>query len=252
MERAVDLGSYLRDGRQARGLSIEDLAAVTRISRNVLVALEAGQLDELPAPVYVRGFIRACCARSGVAAEPALVLYEERLHEAPDMAPPEGALPLGAQRRVVPSPWSRPLKLVGAIAGGTLVVVAVGLYLAASVAGTRPGPPMPGQSTRPATPQSPLPAALATAAPARMTGGRTLVMRAHDATWVRVRPDDAQPTEGLLQPGSVREWRATGRFLVTLGNAGGVSLELDGQVLPALGGSGEVVRDVTLPPGPLP
>ena len=72
-------------------------------------------------------------------------------------------------------------------------------------------------------------------------------MRAIDTTWVRVRPDGAKPTEETLSPGSVREWRSSGRFHVTLGNAGGVELELDGQVLPALGARGQVVRDATVP-----
>jgi hypothetical protein len=45
----------------------------------------------------------------------------------------------------------------------------------------------------------------------------------------------------------VREWRSAGRFHLTLGNAGGVELELDGRTLPALGASGQVVKDVTVP-----
>ena len=72
-------------------------------------------------------------------------------------------------------------------------------------------------------------------------------MRARDTTWVRVQPDGARPTEETLSPGSVREWRSPGRFHVTLGNAGGVELELDGRALPALGTPGQVIRDVTVP-----
>ena len=72
-------------------------------------------------------------------------------------------------------------------------------------------------------------------------------MRAIDTTWVRVQPDGAEPTEETLSPGSVREWRSPGRFHVTVGNAGGVELELDGRALPALGAPGQVVRDATVP-----
>jgi hypothetical protein len=75
------------------------------------------------------------------------------------------------------------------------------------------------------------------------------MMRAIEATWVRVPPDGGEPTEETLAPGAVREWRSTGRFRVTLCNAGGVELELDGQALPALGEPGWVVRDVIVPSG---
>jgi cytoskeleton protein RodZ len=79
-----------------------------------------------------------------------------------------------------------------------------------------------------------------------------LLVRAVEATWVRVKPDGGEQTEETLAPGTVREWRSAGRFHVTLGNAGGVELELDGQALPALGERGRVVRDVTVPPEALP
>jgi RodZ C-terminal domain len=68
-----------------------------------------------------------------------------------------------------------------------------------------------------------------------------------EATWVRVQPDGAEPSEEMLSPGSVRERHRAGRFHVTLGKTGGVGLELDGQPLPALGERGRVVRNVTVP-----
>ena len=74
-------------------------------------------------------------------------------------------------------------------------------------------------------------------------------MRAIETTWVRVQPDGGEPTEETLAPGMVREWHSAGSFRVTLGNAGGVELELDGQAVPALGQRGRVVRDVIVPSG---
>ena len=105
-----------------------------------------------------------------------------------------------------------------------------------------------------AVPPSPAPpaggTAPASAAPAPFE--RVLLMRATDTTWVRVQPDGAQPTEETLAPGTVREWRSAGRFHITVGNAGGVALELDGHALPALGAPGQVVRDATVPGEPQP
>jgi cytoskeleton protein RodZ len=68
-----------------------------------------------------------------------------------------------------------------------------------------------------------------------------------ETTWVRIVPDGAPPSEETLAPGTVREWRSAGRFRVTLGNAGGVELVLDGQALPRLGERGAVVRNASIP-----
>ena len=67
-----------------------------------------------------------------------------------------------------------------------------------------------------------------------------------------MRSGDEVPSQEVLEPGSVREWQSAGRFTVTVGNAGGLTLELDGVALPPLGGHGQVVRDVRLPREPAP
>lgn len=62
-DRAVaedsDFGRFLRRSREARSLSLEDVARRTRIREHWLERIEASQLDELPAEVFVRGFVRA-------------------------------------------------------------------------------------------------------------------------------------------------------------------------------------------------
>ena len=40
-------------------MSIEEVARETRIRVEILVSLEGGQSDDLPAEVFVRGFVRA-------------------------------------------------------------------------------------------------------------------------------------------------------------------------------------------------
>jgi len=53
-----ELGSYLQQQRQARDLSIDAVSEKTRIRSGLIVALEAGHLDELPEPVYLQGFVK--------------------------------------------------------------------------------------------------------------------------------------------------------------------------------------------------
>ncbi len=57
-------GSCLRRAREKRQLSLKEVAGATKIPRATLELIEAGNLDELPADVFVRGFIRSY-ARTG-------------------------------------------------------------------------------------------------------------------------------------------------------------------------------------------
>jgi len=62
------LGARLRALREAKGVTLNDLAARTRVPSAKLLALEEDRWGELPAPVYARGFIRA--AAKALGAEP--------------------------------------------------------------------------------------------------------------------------------------------------------------------------------------
>ncbi len=62
-----------------------------------------------------------------------------------------------------------------------------------------------------------------------------------------VRADGGQEREVLLQKGQTARFSADAGFVVTIGNAGGVELTLNGEPVPSLGASGKVIRDLTLP-----
>jgi flagellar biosynthesis protein FlhG len=51
-------GALLRKAREAQGVEIQDIAAITKISPMHLRAIEAEDAAALPAPVYVRGFLQ--------------------------------------------------------------------------------------------------------------------------------------------------------------------------------------------------
>ncbi|MCC6382574.1 MAG: helix-turn-helix domain-containing protein [Dehalococcoidia bacterium] len=73
------IGRTLRDARLQRGLTIDQAAHDTRISARFLEALESESFDELPAPVYVRGFLRSYANYLRVDPEPLLgALASER------------------------------------------------------------------------------------------------------------------------------------------------------------------------------
>lgn len=83
-------------------------------------------------------------------------------------------------------------------------------------------------------------------------GPARVIIRATEQSWIEVR--DAKGTlwaSRILRPGD--EFRAPDvpGLSMTTGNAGGVSISLDGRELPPLGEKGRVVRDVSLVPGEL-
>jgi flagellar biosynthesis protein FlhG len=52
-------GARLRRARMSQGMEIEEISAITKVSSNYLLCLEQERFEELPAPVYVRGFVMA-------------------------------------------------------------------------------------------------------------------------------------------------------------------------------------------------
>ena len=83
-------------------------------------------------------------------------------------------------------------------------------------------------------------------APVNTTAHR-LFVQAKETTWIRVVMGGQSPQEAILKPGESVEWTSDSLFSVTLGNAGGVTLTVDGQELPPLGKSGQVLRNIRLP-----
>jgi cytoskeleton protein RodZ len=80
--------------------------------------------------------------------------------------------------------------------------------------------------------------------------GHRLNIEASSPTWVRIVVDDQPPKEMIIKTGEAREWSAQQGFTVSLGNAGGVTLNLNGQPLPPVGKTGQVVRNLRLPADP--
>lgn len=57
----LSFGEALRRERELRGVSLEEIARKTRISRRYIEALEQERFESLPGRVFVRGFVRAYC-----------------------------------------------------------------------------------------------------------------------------------------------------------------------------------------------
>ena len=52
------IGDFLREARQGRNLSVEDLSSSLRIGKEQLIALESGDESALPEKVFIRAMVR--------------------------------------------------------------------------------------------------------------------------------------------------------------------------------------------------
>ena len=52
------VGEFLREARQGRNLSVEDLSSSLRIGKEQLIALESGDESSLPEKVFIRAMVR--------------------------------------------------------------------------------------------------------------------------------------------------------------------------------------------------
>lgn len=253
------LGEHLRALRGSAGASLADMAVSTRISERYLAALEEGAVDELPAPVFVKGFIRSYCAFIGAPADEALAMYDRARGVQPVAHTPS----LPAPRR---GGWiGHPLVMSGAlllIFGGGLLALRLGQPPAAkraiepAIATRAPepppsAPPLPAPVAAPAEPpliaSTPAPSAQVTTAAPSQSESQRLLIRAVEPTWLRVQTDDGRVVEVLLPAGAQREWTSDKQFVLTIGNAGGIEIVFNGRTLPSLGARGAVIRRLSLP-----
>ncbi|MEO8842441.1 MAG: helix-turn-helix transcriptional regulator [Kofleriaceae bacterium] len=68
---------WLRAGRAERKLTLDDVARVTKIQPRILEKIEAGNLEGLPAAVFVRGFVKSFARCVGLDEGEALQRYTE-------------------------------------------------------------------------------------------------------------------------------------------------------------------------------
>ena len=81
MSRA-SIGQVLKQEREERRLSLEEVSSTTRIPRRALQSLEEDRFEDLPSGVFVRGFIKAYASAVDIDAEDVLAHFDEQNPEA--------------------------------------------------------------------------------------------------------------------------------------------------------------------------
>jgi hypothetical protein len=132
------IGATLKDARRRLGMDIREAETRTKIRTRYLRALEAEDWEVLPAPAYVRGFLRVYGQILGLDGEVLADRYR-RSYEEPVAVASAAAEPVLSKRR---APGTRPPSRSGLIlvAGGAVVVLLVVLAVLGLTDGGDDGP----------------------------------------------------------------------------------------------------------------
>jgi len=226
MESAGDL---LRREREAQGKTIEDVAKVTKMSAQIVEALEDDRFSALPAPVYVKGHLRTYARFLGLDEDDVIEKYLRftEQQEPEDLDEWDAVeLELEEQKRAV-GRWV------------LWVAVAVVAAIVAAVAVRRVGPPGGPPEERQAQEEVPLvtePVREAAREDTMIEWHRLELMAvARERVWLSVAVDGTPVSDLTLEPGERRRWEADERFELDVGNGGALELYLDGEFLGTAG-----------------
>lgn len=271
-QQLAEIGAYLRQQRQLKSLSLDEVAKRTLVRHSILADIEAGELEQLPEPVYVQGFIRRYAVALGLDAE-----------QVADAFPTQAAQPAHSFWRQLPSAQLRPVHLYATY----LIVIATSVHglswlmnrsvsqageyvrqeqkaevaqavaeaaakstgIASSKVG---GPvakafPLVGDSID----SEGLAGAIAADKDAKPPASDKPVqveMTLTAQSWLRVVVDGSQAYEGVLSEGEQRTWEADEAIVVRAGNAGGVMIKLNDKPAKPMGNPGaveEVIYDAS-------
>jgi cytoskeletal protein RodZ len=245
-------GEHLKREREMRGVSLEEIAAATRIAPRFLAALESEQWELLPGGVFNRGFIRSVARYLGLDEDSLVAEYALETKGRPDPGvvadPPEEP-----DRN-----WAR----ISVVVIFALLIVAAGWaafhYLGPTIAArlhkhsgepvnSAPGaaatPSLTANDTQGSTPDpaTALPSTPTTADPSAPGTAPALDLKLEAAkpAEVKVVSDGKTIFEGNVTGGQVRLFAARDSFEISSSDSSAIVLSLNGQSVPASGQPGE-------------
>jgi cytoskeletal protein RodZ len=238
------VGERLRAAREEKKLSLEDIAAQTRIPQRHLESIENADWDALPAPTYTIGFAKSYAAAVGIdRAEIGDQLREEMggqrfaTREAEVFEPADPA-------RTMPK-WL----VIGAILAAVLLI-AVMSWLNRRSLDQADQPSNTAAATTANTPAAAARQAPPPAAPAAAQG--PVVLTATAPAWIQVTDAGKTLFMGELAPGQSYAVPPTAAApLLKAGKPEALQVKVGAATAPAVGPAGKVAANVSLKPADL-
>ncbi|MCO0596892.1 helix-turn-helix domain-containing protein [Peribacillus butanolivorans] len=117
----TELGNRLKEAREAKGLSLEDLQELTKIQKRYLIGIEEGNYSMMPGKFYVRAFIKQYCEAVGLDSEE---IFEQYKSEVPSVYSEELPEQLSRvqSRKTIPAGDSKVVEMLPKILVAVLVI----------------------------------------------------------------------------------------------------------------------------------
>jgi cytoskeletal protein RodZ len=265
------LGSYLKNQRESKKISLREVTKNTRVREYILRAIEEDRHDLLPAVTYVKGFLLAYAKYLKLDGNDILLRYERALKKEPVKREPVSPPPAPSPKPKKKISWNtRQTWVVGGVVVASLIIFYF-FFPYSSKPLVEPVPKKPilekkstispskpvtaitrapeqksvGEEKKPLT-ASP-PSAAATSAQEKKP--ISLQLKAVEKSWVNYQADNRSEEDMILMPGEGISVMASNQIRIIIGNAGGIDLILNGKVLNKYGMSGEVVKLIITPKG---
>jgi cytoskeleton protein RodZ len=246
---AIGVGARLRQTREARQITLQQIADITKISPGVLEAIERDDLKRLPGGIFTRSFVRAYASQLGVDPERTLREFLAQF--------PEGDREMHAATTPVVHQEIEPN---AGIPRGLLQLAIVSLPLVIAVLwfGIRPASErersVAARRADAMESSQPLTVGLSpvanldddrrptvTLASLDESRGLTIVLTPQAECWISASADGRPIVERLLAPGESTVLRGAREVSFKVGDAGAVALRINGATGRALGRPGQVV-----------
>ncbi len=117
----TELGNRLKEAREAKGLSLEDLQELTKIQKRYLIGIEEGNYSMMPGKFYVRAFIKQYCEAVGLDSEEIFEQYKSEIPSVYSEELPE-QLSRVQSRKNIPAGDSKVVELLPKILAAVLVI----------------------------------------------------------------------------------------------------------------------------------
>jgi cytoskeleton protein RodZ len=227
-------GGTLAAARQARGMTVTEVALRLKFSPRKIEALEADRYDALAGPTIVRGMIRGYAKLVGLDAKPLIGALQRELGQGPvtmAMRPQAMDVPFPREPRRGSFVYVL-LSVVVVIAVGSVVVEWALRPETPTAAVPKPAlqAPVPAAVLAPAPEAPPVPVVMVEQNPvtqlreAILTGKR-IEMVFSEESWVEIRDAEGRVLFSQLNPaGTRRRVEGVAPFSLVIGNATGVTL----------------------------
>ena len=245
VETPTDVGSRLRAAREAKQLSVREIADTTKISVDALEALEENDIARLPSGLYSRGFVRTYAAAVGLDPEQTTLDFVAQLPTAGIAKGPKHD-DRSHEHHLFQSRWRGVGPVIGVLlvcSAGAALLFFVGIRGVPTSTGT-PATPAAAVAPEPALPprlEAPVPENPPTPIEPVPRAPLTIMLNPRRDCWVSLRLDGASVVRRVMRAGERASYGANEEIVLNVGDAGAFAFainQLDGR---SLGASGEVV-----------